>query len=508
MTHYITTPIYYVNDVPHIGHAYTTVVADVLHRYKKLFKEESFFLTGTDEHEQKVQAAAEKRGKSPQEHCDELCVRFQDVWKQLNISNDIFMRTTFDYHQKVVQQCLQQLYDCGDIYLHEYEGWYSVSEEIFYTEKDLVDGKSPQGKEVTKITEKNYFFRMSKYQDTLIKYINDKPDFIKPEGKRNEVLGFLKQPLQDLCISRPTERLSWGIPIPFDNNFVTYVWFDALLNYASAIGLKQSPERQANFDKFWPNTVHLLGKDILITHTVYWTTMLFALGIPQPKTIFAHGWWLTDSGSKMSKSEGAVVSPLEMKDQVGVDQFRYFLIKEIVLGNDASFSGPLVIQRVNSDLANNFGNLFSRVTNLIDKYYDGKIPPVEFKDSQTLELKQIALNLHSTVKRDIENFAPQSALTAIMELLSSTNKYIDNFAPWKLVKEDAVKTAECLVSSLEVVRIVAILLSPVMPQKMSQLLVSMGIDNFDIDDTQIWGMLSPGTPITKGEPIFPRINAS
>lgn len=514
MTFYITTPIYYVNDVPHIGHAYTTVVADVLYRYRKLFGEESYFLTGTDEHGQKVDQAAQKRGKSPQEHCDEMCLRFQEIWKELNISNDIFMRTTFPYHIEVVQKCIQQLFDCADIYSHEYEGWYSISEEIFYTEKDLVNGKSPMGKEVTKLTEKNYFFRMSKYQERLIQYIEDNPHFIQPEGKKSEVLGFLKQPLQDLCISRPKARLSWGIEIPFDKDFVTYVWFDALLNYASAIGLKQSPEKQAMFDKFWPNVVHLLGKDILITHTVYWTTMLMALDLPLPKIIFAHGWWLNDDGGKMSKSEGKVVSPLEMKDLVGVDPFRYFLIRETVLGNDALFSPEIVVSRINSELSNNFGNLHSRASNLIDKHFEGKLPGMSDCIPETALLAQHATATAGIVKDKILNMHPQGAIIAVIELLTSTNKYIDAIAPWKLVKEgtpDAMsKTAECLTATLEVLRIAAILLSPVMPTKCDDLLKRIGLPELDninrsFESASKWGVLKKGTFIVKGDGLFGRI---
>ena len=506
MTFYVTTPIYYVNDAPHIGHAYTTVIADVLHRYHKLFGDDSYFLTGTDEHGQKVQQAAELRGKTPQAHCDELCLRFQETWKSLNISNDIFMRTTFPYHTAVVKQCLTELYEKGDIYSKEYEGWYSVSEEIFYTEKDLVNGKSPQGKEVTKILEKNYFFKMSRYQTDLINYIENNPTFIQPDGKRSEVLGFLKQPLQDLCISRPKSRLSWGIEIPFDHDFVTYVWFDALLNYCSAIGLKQDDAKQKNFNHYWPHTVHLIGKDILITHTVYWTTMLMALGLPQPAQVFAHGWWLNDDGGKMSKSEGKVVSPLEMKDLVGVDPFRYFLIRETVLGNDASFSPQIVVTRVNSELANNFGNLLSRITNLVEKYYDGKNPGEKGLIPESAALKAQALLAADAVKHEILHMAPQAAVGVVIDLLTKTNQYIDAIAPWKLVKENKDKTGECLSVCLEILRIAAILLYPVMPEKCARIL-----QDFQqpcppqLDQAKQWGAIQIGAPVVKGEILFPRI---
>ena len=506
MTFYITTPIYYVNDAPHIGHAYSTVVADVLHRYHKLFGDDSFFLTGTDEHGQKVQQSAEKRGKTPQEHCDEMCLRFQDIWKELNISNDIFMRTTYPYHVKVVQECLDELYKKGEIYLHEYEGWYSVSEEIFYMEKDLVNGKSPMGKEVTKIIEKNYFFQMSKYQDRLIKYIEENPNFIQPDGKRSEVLGFLRQPLQDLCISRPKSRLAWGIEIPFNRDFVTYVWFDALLNYCSATGYKQGEEREKNFFHYWPHTTHLIGKDILTTHTVYWTTMLMALGLPLPKQVFAHGWWLNDDGGKMSKSEGKVISPLDMKDLVGVDPFRYFLIRDVILGNDAAFSPEIVVNRINSELSNNLGNLLSRITTLIEKYYDGKIPAIKGIIPESATLQKVALAAADQVKESVLGMAPQNAVGTIIELLTATNKYIDILAPWKLVKEDKEKTGECLTVCLEVLRIAAILLSPVMPEKCAKILSDLHQSTSPtFEDAKKWGVLKAGSSVVKGDILFPRI---
>lgn len=506
MTFYITTPIYYVNDTPHIGHAYTTVVADVLHRYHKLFGDDSYFLTGTDEHGQKVQQAANARGLDPQVHCDEMVIRFQDIWKELNISNDIFMRTTFDYHKKVVQDCLQQLFDCGDIYIHEYEGWYSVSEEIFYMEKDLVNGKSPMGKEVQKIIEKNYFFKMSKYQEALIRYIEENPKFIQPDGKKSEVLGFLRQPLNDLCISRPKARLAWGIELPFDQDFVTYVWFDALLNYCSAIGLKQGEENQKKFNHYWPHTTHLLGKDILITHTVYWTTMLMALGLQQPKQIFAHGWWLNDDGGKMSKSEGKVISPLDMKDLVGVDSFRYFLIRDIVLGNDALFSPDIVKTRVNAELANNFGNLASRVLNLVSKYFNDAVPESGETLPETAALSKMAIEAAALVKEKVYAMAPQAAVGHVVDLLSATNRYIDTVAPWKLAKEDLKTTGECLYACLEVVRIATILLSPVMPTKLQTLAGQLGLQTpGTFTDASTWGVLKAGSRIDKGEPLFPRI---
>ncbi len=504
MSFYITTPIYYVNDAPHIGHAYTTIVADVLTRYHKLFGEETYFLTGTDEHGQKVQSAADARGLDPQTHVDELVERFRDIWKELEIDYDFFIRTTMPFHKQVVQDCLQKLYDKGEIYEDSYEGWYSVSEEMFYSERELVDGKSPQGKEVKKITEKNYFFKMSKYQDQLLKHIEDNPQFIQPDTKKNEVLGFLAKPLTDLCISRPKSRLAWGVELPFDRSYVTYVWFDALLNYATAIGYGQGAEKEQLFNKFWKDAIHLIGKDILTTHSVYWPTMLMALEIPLPKQIFAHGWWLNEDDAKMSKSEGKVVSPLDMKDIVGVDGLRYFLTREIYLGNDAKFSKELVVSKLNAELANNLGNLMSRTVKLACKNFDG-VPPSSLKDARTSGLMELAVGTAKRVKQEIDTMSPNTALGHVVDLLDATNKYLDELAPWKTVKEDKDAAAESLYAALEVLRISAVLLSPVMPSKMNELLERLGITApADIAAAEKWGILEPGAALVAGDPLFPR----
>jgi methionyl-tRNA synthetase len=504
---YLTTPIYYVNDTPHIGHAYTTVVADVLCRYHRLFGHEVKFLTGVDEHGQKVQNATVKHGLEPQAYVDSMAENFKAIWKELNIQYDVFFRTTDAFHKKGVQDCLQQLFDKGEIYCQEYEGLYSVSEEIFYTEKDLVNGKTPQGNEVVPLKEKNYFFKMGKYQERLVKYIQDNPDFIQPEFRKNEVLGFLRQPLHDLCISRPKARLSWGIELPFDKDFVCYVWFDALLNYATGVGYQQ-PERKAEFDKWWQGTraVHLLGKDILTTHAVYWPTMLMALGIELPKTIFAHGWWLTESGEKMSKSKGSVVKPLDMKEVVGVDPLRYFLTRDIALGNDAAFSPEIVVTRVNSELANNLGNLLSRTTNLVDKNFAGQAPEWKANAAETAALITKLGTLAEGVKNAIEQMEPQTAVQLIVDLLNDTNKYIGDRAPWKQVKEDMTGAAETLGACLEVLRVVGILLSPVMPEKCAAILSTIGWGKSPaFSDAKNVLALSVGTPVKKAEPLFPRV---
>ncbi len=507
MTFYLTTPIYYVNDAPHIGTAYSTIIADTLTRYHKLFQEETFLLTGTDEHGQKVQNAAKARGVEPQAHVDEFVVRFQNTWKELQVEPNFFIRTTMDFHKKVVQDCLETLYKKGEIYLHEYEGWYSVSDEIFYTDKDLVDGKSPTGKEVTKVTEKNYFFRMSKYQEKLVAHIEKNPDFIRPEGRRSEILGFLKQPLNDLCISRPKARLSWGIELPFDTDYVTYVWFDALLNYISGIGYNQGAAKEETFKKFWPHAMHLIGKDILVPHAVYWPTMLMALDIPLPQSIVAHGWILNAANAKMSKSSGPVISPYEVKNWIGVDCFRYCLCREIQLGNDAPFSKDLAFNRVNAELANNLGNLLSRASNLVGKYFDGKIPPTKGTlMPETAALFEVAKKTPDRVKVEIEKVGPHSAIGEVIALLTETNKYVDAIAPWKRAKENLEEAGECLYAVLEVLRCAGILLYPVMPTKMSTMLNQIGWNKAPVlSDAYPKKLLPVGAPCTKGEPLFPRL---
>ncbi len=505
---YITTPIYYVNDVPHIGHAYTTVVCDVLARYHRLFGQEVKFLTGVDEHGQKVQQATAKNGREPQAYCDEMAERFRAIWKQLDIQNDIFFRTTDSFHTLAVQKCLQQLWDKGEIYSEDYEGLYCVSEEIFFTEKDLVNGKTPSGNEVIPLKEKSYFFRMSKYQQQLISHIEKHPEFIQPENRRNEILGFLRQPLHDLCISRPKARLSWGIELPFAKDYVCYVWFDALLNYATAVGYQQ-PEREAEFRKWWQEVrpVHMVGKDILTTHTVYWPTMLMALGIELPRTIFGHGWWLID-GEKMSKSKGKVIRPLEMMDVVGVDPLRYFLTRDIFLGNDSSFSPELLVTRVNSELANNLGNLLSRVTNLVDKNFTGIAPPLGEKlASESSALLSQLDGLADRVQKAVTALDPQSATTQVLEVLTETNRYIGDRAPWKQVKTDMPAAGETLAVCLEVLRVAGILWSPIMPTKCAALLKIIGWHNApSLEDARLVRAMPLGAKVLKPEPLFPRID--
>ena len=493
-TFYITTPIYYVNDKPHIGHAYTTILADVLSRYHRNSGQETFFLTGLDEHGQKVQQAAEKRGVNAQQHCDEMAPRFSELWKQLHISNDDFIRTTEERHKKVVQNILQEVMDKGDIYEAEYEGLYSISEERFITEKESESGEF---RDIKKLKEKNYFFKMSKYQQALINHIEKNPNFIQPNHRKNEILGFLRQPLNDLCISRPKSRLNWGIELPFDSNYVTYVWFDALINYITAAGFGSDDNA---FKKWWPASYHLIGKDILTTHAVYWPTMLMSAGIELPETIFAHGWWLMGE-SKMSKSLGNVINPMDLIEDYGVDPVRYYLMREMVLGQDSSFTMESFIQRYNSDLANDFGNLLSRVSTLMKKNYDGKIPePGKLTNAETI-IKSKGESLAKLVKEKIESMRLNEAIEEIMQYVRSVNKYMEDHAPWKLVKEDKISASRVLYTAGEALRISAVLLSPVMPNRTEVLLNALNAKNTGLE----WGGLTPGHELKDHEHLFPRV---
>ena len=494
-TFYITTPIYYVNDIPHIGHAYTTILADVLSRYQKQIGNDSFFLTGVDEHGQKVQEAAKKRGVNPLQHCDEMAKRFTSLWQKLHISNDDFIRTTEQRHQKVVEKILNIVNDAGDIYADEYEGLYSISEERFITEKESESG---QFRDIKKLKEKNYFFKMSKYQDQLIDHINNNPKFIQPEHRKNEILGFLKQPLNDLCISRPKSRLDWGIELPFDSNYVTYVWFDALINYITAPGYSEDPQE---FQKFWPASMHLIGKDILTTHAVYWPTMLMAAGIELPKTIFAHGWWLMKD-EKMSKSSGNVINPLDLIEDYGVDPVRYYLMREMVLGHDASFSKESFITRYNSDLANDFGNLLSRVSTLINKNYEGIIPNVSDFSPLEIEIQHSSREVVKNFDSHMSNMAINEAIEEALQFVRSINKYFEQSVPWKVVKDDKISAGTILYTGAEALRIAAVLLSPIMPERTKNLFLVLNT----ISTNRDWGGLRPGTQLGPLTVLFPRIN--
>jgi methionyl-tRNA synthetase len=520
-TFFITTPIYYVNDVPHIGHAYTTIAADVLARYHRQWGHDVFFLTGLDEHGQKVQQAAEKAGIDPQAHCDRLAPRFQDLWKRLNISNDAFIRTTDPPHKAYVQKTLSVLFEKALIYRAEYTGWYCSFDERFWTEKDVVDGLCPDCKrQVERLSETNYFFRMSQYQDRLITYIESHPDFIRPESRRNEVMGFLQKPLEDLSISRPKSRLSWGIDLPFDSNFVTYVWFDALVNYISALEYLRPA---GSFERYWGSAaressrrterrvMHLIGKDILTTHAVYWSTMLMALDLPLPTTIFAHGWW-TVNGEKMSKSRGNVVDPNAIADEFGVDAFRYFLLREVPFGQDGDFSTTAMIGRINSELANDLGNLLNRSLTMIERFANGTVPAqAHGADTDVeLQLRKTSSGLFAVAERHITNLEYNRALEALWELVQQGNRYIEKSAPWTLAKkaEDKARLDTVLYHAAEILRILSLALYPFMPQSAHEITRQLGLtsDLSNPDPGELnWGFLPPGTKIAKSAPLFPRI---
>ena len=505
---YVTTPIYYVNDQPHIGHAYTTILADVLSRFHRLLGTPTFFLTGTDEHGQKVQQAAQKAGMTPQEQADRTVVRFQDLWRKLEITHDDFIRTTEPRHKEVVQEILQDLYDRGEIYRAEYDGWYCVPDERFFTEKDLAEGRCPQcGRPVERIREANYFFRQGRHQDWLIEYIESHPDFIQPDFRRNETLGFLRKKLNDLCISRPKSRLSWGIELPFDRDYVCYVWFDALLNYITGIGHRRDA---ATFARWWPATVQLIGKDILTTHSVYWPIMLKAMGLPLPRTIFAHGWWLTGE-AKMSKSLGNVVNPMDMVEKYGVDPFRYFLIAEMTLGQDASFSEEAFVRRYNADLANDLGNLLSRVMKLVQSHCGGRIPEpsaAAMEQPEEHALREAVLAAANGLEEGVRTLRLDAALARVLASVKEVNRYLEVRQPWTLAKQaDRGPFNTTMYMAAEALRIAAALFQPVMPARMEQMRRALGLPTGapDIAQARRWGGLVPGTAIAPSAPLFPRI---
>ena len=506
---YVTTPIYYVNDVPHIGHAYTTIAADVLARFYRLRGRQVFFLTGLDEHGQKVQQAAAKANIDPQTHCDRLMPAFKNLWATLHISQDAFIRTTDKPHQAIVQRCLQSLYDQGLIYQAEYTGWYCTFDERFWTEKDVENGQCPDCRRpVEQVSERNYFFRMSQYQQRLIDHIQGHPGFIRPESRRNEVLGFLQKPLEDLSISRPKSRLSWGVELPFDRDCVTYVWFDALVNYISAL---EYLAPQPDGPSFWPASIHLVGKDILTTHAVYWSTMLMGMERPLPESIFAHGWWTVD-GEKMSKSRGNVVDPHAMVDQFGVDAFRYFLLREVPFGQDGDFSNSAFESRYNAELANDLGNLVSRSLTMLGNFAQGRVPAIDPKVQTELdrELAQTASNLFETLDKHLNNLEFNRALETILGLVQLANQYIDKTAPWTLAKDPAqeIRLQTVLFHLAEVLRFLTLAVSPFMPTTAEamrrRLALTLSFEKALLDPFPKWGDYVYTGETTKGTSLFPK----
>ncbi len=507
---YITTPIYYVNAKPHLGHAYTTLVADVATRFHDMCGCETFFLTGTDEHGDKIVQAAEKEGLEPREYVDNISGLFRALWPELNISNSDFIRTTDAGHIAVVKHILQKIYDDGDIYFSEYEGLYCFGCERFYTERELVDGKCPDHEVAPDIVkEANYFFKMSRYQEWLIGHIKNNPEFIRPKRYRNEVLAFLSEPLEDLCISRPKSRITWGITLPFDEEYVTYVWFDALLNYISALGYPDG-ER---FKKYWPVAQHIVAKDILKPHGIYWPIMLKAAGIPVYKHLNVHGYWNVDQ-SKMSKSLGNVVEPLQLKNVYGLDAFRYFLMREMAFGLDSSFNEEALVHRINSDLANDLGNLVSRVTAMIHRYFNGLVPAFhpEFKDTPDIDVRQQAAVAVKEFEANMQGFAFHKATMAIWVFVGRLNKYIDLKAPWVLAKNPSAlgELESVMYNLLEGIRIISGLIYPVMPQTAANIQNQLGLNPdagpfFRLDRLKSWGETAAGNRVEKSAPLFPRI---
>ncbi len=519
---YITTPIYYVNANPHIGHAYTQIVVDALSRYHRLSGRDVFFLTGTDEHGEKIEEASIKSGLGKgqeKDFVDGIVMNFKNTWKKMDIQYDYFIRTTDEAHKKVVQDFLVKMKENDDVYLGEYDGWFCTPCETFWTDTQAEEGVCPDcNRKLARIKEKNYFFRMSKYQKWLEDYIKDNPDFIKPDSRKNEVLGFLKEGLNDLCISRSKERMSWGIEMPFDENYVVYVWFDALINYVSGL------EAANSVDKFWPADFHIIAKDILRHHAVYWPVMLKSVGIEMPKTIFAHGWWKMGE-EKISKSKGNSVDPLVLEEKYGLDPFRFFLLKAIGFGLDGVFSEEALVLMYNSELANDLGNLLNRTLTMVEKYFDGIAPVIDPEKGDDVQkersdkIGKSVCELLPGVKERVESSSLQlkEAIELIMGTVGMANKYIEESAPWEYSKKDDKDSIKIIIADLlEVLRVVAIALAPFISETSDKMWKQLGLVG-EIDkevfskefaekkEIKAWRRFPAGTKIAKGDPIFPRI---